>query len=493
MISQEFSENLTDAVRFEKKEPSSEDTTYSIEIEQELLGAILQDNQYFHEVREFLEAGHFYYPLHQHIYEKIDYTILQAKNIASAKTIRYLLENDDIFKENNGAIYLNDLEFSVSTSMNAISHAKTIFDLARRRLLLQELSSYQHELRQKPTLKVDDCIIDIEKTLYDLSTSTSINEYIQSFAHVTLKAMKEAEETRKKGMMGLPTQFMDLDNKIGGLNNSDLIILAGRPGMGKTAVACNIALRVARKLKANSGSVLFFSHEMAADQVMMRILGIEASVNISNLRNGKMTDADFKKLVDAQHHLGNLPLYIDDTAGMNVIQMLQRARRHQREKGLSLVIVDYLQLMQAARRNDNRAVEISEISRGLKSIAKELNIPVIALAQLNRKAELRDDPKPNLADLRDSGSIEQDADIVLFIYREHYYLLTHTPKQKETEPEHKFQERSRKHTEKLEAVKKDAALYISKNRHGADGVVHLVFEREYGRFDNKLNQNIPTY
>ena len=461
---------------------------HSIEAEQQLLGAILTNNDIFDRVASVITADHFYDPVHARIYEIAAARI--AKNaLASPVTLKAFLEDDEGLKELGGPAYLARLAGAAISSFAARDYAQMIYDMAIRRELIGLGDNISTSAR-KADIKLEprEQIVQAEQALYKLSEQGQTERGFVSF----LKAVTEAVNTanaayqRDGGLAGISTGLIDLDKKLGGLHPSDLLILAGRPSMGKTSLATNIAFNVAKAYKkgikpdgsegaVEGGVVGFYSLEMSAEQLASRILSEAAEIPSEQIRKGDMTEAEFRRFVDAAKSLEACPLYIDDTPALPIAQLAARARRLKRTHGLDVLIIDYLQLCRGTA--DNRVQEIAEISMGMKAIAKELNIPVIALSQLSRTVESRDDKRPQLSDLRESGSIEQDADVVMFVFREEYYAEREKPSDDRLEEMAAWQER-------MDRLHAKAEVILGKQRHGPIGTVELSFEGRFTRFGN---------
>lgn len=465
----------------------------NIEAEQQLLGAILTNNDIFDRVSAIIGAQHFYDPVHTRIFEVAAARI--AKNaLASPVTLKAFLEDDEGLKELGGAAYLARLAGAAISSFAARDYAQMIYDLAIRRELIQ----LGHDIAGKAS-KVDvasepkEQIVEAEQALYQLGEEGQVNNGFQSFLKAVTDAVNVANAAymREGELAGIPTKLDDLDKMLGGLHKSDLLILAGRPSMGKTSLATNIAYNVAKAYQkgerpdgsqgaVNGGVVGFFSLEMSAEQLAGRILAEASEISSHKIRQGDLTEGEFRRFVEAAKQLEACPLFIDDTAAIPISQLAARARRLKRTHGLDLLIVDYLQLVRGT--SDNRVQEIGEISMGLKAIAKELDIPVIALSQLSRQVESRDDKRPQLSDLRESGSIEQDADVVMFVYRGEYYIEREKPDENDNSVE--GQQRFQEWAEKLQRAGGKAEVIIGKQRHGPIGTVELSFEAQFTRFGN---------
>ena len=463
---------------------------HSIEAEQQLLGGLLNNNDLYYSLEDKVDPEHFYDPVHSRIFEIISTRIKDGK-LASAVTVNTFLTEDEGLKELGGSSYLAQLMAGSVASSAIKDYSKLVYDLAIRRELIilgQEISSRAQSI--KVDEQPEEQIILAEQNLYKIGDSGKSETGFKSF----LKALGEAVQVanaahhRDGNLAGISTGFIDLDKKMGGLHSSDLIILAGRPSMGKTSLATNIAYNIAKSFKnnddadgtsetVNGGIVGFYSLEMSAEQLAARILSETAEIPSEQIRRGDMTESEFRRFVEAAKSIESSPLFIDDTPALTIAQLASRARRLKRTHGLDALIIDYLQLVRAGSSRDNRVNEISEITQGLKAIAKELNIPVIALSQLSRQVENRDDKRPQLADLRESGSIEQDADVVLFVYREEYYKEREKPSDHDLEKMAIWQE-------EMDRLHGRAELILGKQRHGPIGTVELSFEGKYTRFGN---------
>ena len=463
---------------------------HSIEAEQQLLGGLLNNNDLYYSLEDKVDPEHFYDPVHSRIFEIISTRIKDGK-LASAVTVNTFLTEDEGLKELGGSSYLAQLMAGSVASSAIKDYSKLVYDLAIRRELIilgQEISSRAQSI--KVDEQPEEQIILAEQNLYKIGDSGKSETGFKSF----LKALGEAVQVanaahhRDGNLAGISTGFIDLDKKMGGLHSSDLIILAGRPSMGKTSLATNIAYNIAKSFKkndnadgtsetVNGGTDGFYSVEMSAEQLAARILSETAEIPSEQIRRGDMTESEFRRFVEAAKSIESSPLFIDDTPALTIAQLASRARRLKRTHGLDALIIDYLQLVRAGSSRDNRVNEISEITQGLKAIAKELNIPVIALSQLSRQVENRDDKRPQLADLRESGSIEQDADVVLFVYREEYYKEREKPSDHDLEKMAIWQE-------EMDRLHGRAELILGKQRHGPIGTVELSFEGKYTRFGN---------
>jgi replicative DNA helicase len=454
------------------------------EAEMALLGAMLHNNRAFERVADFLKPEHFSSRVHGRIFEAIG-KLIDRGLIADPITLKQYFEADADLTEIGGYAYLMRLAGSVASIVNAEDYGRTVHDLHLRRQLIslgEDMvnDAYRDDLDNEAGSQIEVA----EQRLFNLASTGEIESGLQEFS-VALKASIDAANAafRREGQLaGVPSGFTDLDKLLGGLHPSDLLILAGRPSMGKTALATNIAFHAARTVEDTDANrnhiVAFFSLEMAAEQLATRILAEQTAIPSERIRRGELSNDDFERLVVVSQELERLPLYIDDTPALTIAALRTRARRLKRSPGLSMIVVDYLQLMHGTNsaRNENRVQELSEITRGLKTVAKELNVPVVALSQLSRAVENREDKRPQLADLRESGSIEQDADVVMFVYRDEYYLARKEPR--EGTPEHVTWQ------EEMEKVHKLAEVIIGKQRHGPIGKVTLQFEGETTRFSN---------
>ena len=463
----------------DKKQPSN------LEAEQALLGSILVNNDIIDEVSTIINPTSFYDPAHTKIYEVIE-TLNNKGMIANPITLKNFFEKDNMLEDVGGTEYLVKLTRFSSSTKQAVDYAKVIHEMYLRRelvLISDNLSSETLNAREQSAEKI---IESTEKSLFDLAERGSFSQSFLKFNQALDQTIEMATQAMKndKGIVGVPTGLTDLDEKLGGLHKSDLVILAGRPSMGKTALATNIAYHAAQTLmsRQEKSSVAFFSLEMSSEQLSTRILSEQARIKSDDIRRGKVTEEEINRYIETSRNIYNLPLFIDETPAITIATLSNRARRIKRLFGVSLIVVDYIQLMRGGNlnRNDGRVQEISEITQGLKALAKELGVPVLALSQLSRAVEQRDDKQPQLADLRESGSIEQDADVVMFVYREAYYLERKQPKLGSIE-----------HAEwqsKMNDVNGLADIILGKQRHGPTGTVKVQFEGIYTKFKD-LNQN----
>ena len=468
----------------------------NVEAEAAYLGAALIDNRVIEELTTPLRPEHFFEPVHERIYARI-LALLDRKAVVTPVTLRPYFEADEALKELGGAGYLARLTADGQGLLAPRELAEQIYDLA----LLRELVAVGRTLVTN-ALDTSESVAPLEQVaaaeaaLYIVAEGASSASEAQGFAVATRTALGMIEAALLSGghISGTTTGLTSLNEKVGGLHNSDLIILAGRPGMGKTALATNIAFNAADRLrrdladgitadKSVGAATAFFSLEMSADQLATRVLAEQSGISAEALRMGKISRDDFQKLSFASQRLAELPLYIDDTPALSISQLRTRARRLKRRHDIGLIVVDYLQLLQGSgKATDNRVNEISEISRGLKTLAKELSVPVIALSQLSRAVEQRDDKRPQLSDLRESGSIEQDADMVWFVFREDYYVASKEPKRPEESDDAKTHEAHAKWAEDMERVYGLAELIVAKQRHGSTGKVRMRFEARITRF-----------
>ena len=464
----------------ENKQPSN------LEAEQALLGSILVNNDIIEEVSGLINPNIFYDPAHVKIYEVIE--SLNSKGmIANPITLKNFFEKDNMLSEVGGTEYLVKLTRFSSSVKQAIDYAKVVHEMYLRRELVQisdKLSSDTINANAQE-MNAENIIENTEKSLYDLAERGTFSQSYLKFNHALDQTIEMATLAMQndQGLVGVPTGLTDLDEKLGGLHKSDLIILAGRPSMGKTALATNIAYTAAQNIlkRQEKSSVAFFSLEMSSEQLSTRILSEQARIKSDDIRRGKVTEEEINRYIETSRNIYNLPLYIDETPAITIATLSNRARRIKRLFGLSLICVDYIQLMRSnSNKNDGRVQEISEITQGLKALAKELSVPVLALSQLSRAVEQRDEKIPQLADLRESGSIEQDADVVMFVYREAYYLERKQPKLGSIE-----------HAEwqsKMNDVNGLADIILGKQRHGPTGTIKVEFEGIYTKFKD-LSKN----
>jgi replicative DNA helicase len=468
--------------KVENKQPSN------LEAEQALLGSILVNNDIIDEISSIVSSSVFYDPAHVKIYEVIE-SLNNKGMIANPITLKNFFEKDNMLNEVGGTEYLVKLTRYSGSAKQAIDYAKIIHEMYLRRelVLISDKLSDDTLNANSQEQNAENIIESTEKSLFDLAERGSFSQSFLKFNEALDQTIEMATLAMKsdQGIVGVPTGLTDLDEKLGGLHKSDLVILAGRPGMGKTALATNIAYHAAQNLlsRQEKSSIAFFSLEMSSEQLSTRILSEQARIKSDDIRRGKVTESEINRYIETSRNIYNLPLYIDETPAITIATLSNRARRIKRLFGLSLIVVDYIQLMRAPNsngRNDNRVQEVSEITQGLKALAKELKVPVLALSQLSRAVESRDDKKPQLSDLRESGSIEQDADVVMFVYREAYYLENKQPKLGSIE-----------HAEwqsKMNDVNGLADIILGKQRHGPTGTVKVEFEGIYTKFKD-LSKN----
>ena len=454
----------------------------NIEAEQSVIGSILVTNEIFDEINTIISSTNFYDPMHQKIFAAIENLIYKGM-LANPITLKSFFKDEK--DELNVPEYLVKVtKFSTSTRQ-AIEYSKIIYDMFVRRELIK-ISEQTIDSAKISDLNTNGQTIieNSEKLLFDLAEKGSFNSSLMKFDEAMKQTIEMASAAYKneEGIVGVPTGLRDLDDRLGGLHQSDLIIIAGRPSMGKTALATNIAFNAAQKLQdsGKKSSIAFFSLEMSSEQLSTRILAEQSRIKSNDIRRGRISDEQFDKFIETSKNISELPLYIDETPAINIAAMSNRARRIKRIYGLDMIVVDYIQLMRGTFNNkDGRVQEISEITQGLKAIAKELSVPVVALSQLSRAVEQRDDKKPQLSDLRESGSIEQDADVVMFVYREAYYLERKEPRPATVE-----------HAEwqaKMNEISNLAEIIIGKQRHGPTGNVMLEFEAMFTKFKDTQN------
>ena len=462
---------------------------HNVEVEQALLGAILVNNEAFYRVSDFLEPQHFFEPIHQKIFELAS-SLVRSGKTATPITLKTFLPSDLDIAGLTGSQYLARLAAEATTVINAEDYGRTIYDLALRRSLVVIGEDMVNVAYDAPVdLPPQGQIEDVERRLYELAETGRYDGGFQRFAQALTTAVDMAAHAYQRDgrLSGLATGLRDLDRMMGGLQHSDLIILAGRPGMGKTALATNIAYNVAktwhgqvrpdgRVETTNGGIVGFFSLEMSAEQLATRIISEQTEIPSYRIRRGEIEPGDFDRIAEKAREMETIPLYIDETGGLSIAQLAARARRLKRQRGLDVLVVDYIQLLQGSSRKaaEGRVQEVTEITTSLKALAKELNVPIVALSQLSRQVESRDDKRPQLSDLRESGSIEQDADVVMFVFREEYYMANKEPRV--GTPEHE------KWQIEMDAVHGKAEVIIGKQRHGPTGAVKLQFEANVTRF-----------
>ena len=491
----------------ESAEGATRELPRNIEAEAALLGALMIDNRVAEDVQMKLRPEHFFEPVHGRIYETI-LKLLDRNMVASPVTLKPMLDQDTALKEHGGSAYLVQLASSGASLIGARDFAQQIYDLA----LLRELVGVGRELVDNALDTSEDVdpksqIEAAEVALYRVSEGEGEVGSVKNFLQASTMAVQVAERALNSGghLSGITTGITSLNEKIGGLHNSDLMILAGRPGMGKTSLATNIAYNAAARwlrdeadgiepAKNMGARTAFFSLEMSADQLATRILAEQSGISGEALRMGKIARSEFQNLSRAARELQELPLYIDDTPGLTIAALRTRARRLKRRHDIGFIVIDYLQLLQGSSKSgDNRVQEISEISRGLKTLAKELNVPVLALSQLSRAVEQREDKRPQLSDLRESGSIEQDADMVWFVYREDYYIQAKEPKRPVEGDEAKIHEDHAKWAMEMERVYGLAELIVAKQRHGATGKVRMKFDAKITKFSDLAEGEFADY
>ena len=460
----------------ERKLPSN------LEAEQALIGSVLVNNDIIDEISSIVNSHKFFDPGHRKIYEVIE-SLNNKGMIANPITLKNFFETNNSLSEVGGVDYLVKLTRFSSSIKQTMDYAKIIHEMYIRRELITISDNVSEESRDDDLKKTGENIIeDAEKSLFDLAERGNFSQSFLKFNQALDQTIEMATLARQndQGIVGVPTGLTDLDEKLGGLHKSDLVIIAGRPSMGKTALATNIAYHAAKKIHENNerSSIAFFSLEMSSEQLSTRILSEQSRIKSNDIRRGKATEEELNRYIETSRDIYELPLYIDETPAITISTLSNRARRIKRLFGLNLIIVDYIQLMRtSSTRYDGRVQEISEITQGLKALAKELSVPVLALSQLSRAVEQRDDKIPQLSDLRESGSIEQDADVVMFVYREEYYLEKKQPKLGSIE-----------HAEwqsKMNDIAGLADIIIGKQRHGPTGNVHVEFEGMYTKFKDR--------
>ena len=480
--------------RLEAVTPDYRVAPNNIDAEQALLGAILVNNDAYYRVSDFLEPLHFFEDLHRRIYE-VATSLIKAGKVATPITLKTFLGDQDL-----GGVtvsqYLARLAAEATTVINAEDYGRTIYDLAIRRSLIgigEDMVNVAYDAPVETSPR--DQIEETERRLYELAEKGKYDGGFQRFSDALTTAIDMAAAAYKRdgGLSGIATGLRDLDRDMGGLQRSDLVILAGRPGMGKTALATNIAFNIARVYQGekqpdgtvktvNGGIVGFFSLEMSAEQLATRIIAEQSGVPSFKIRRGSITEADFYKITEAAREMQAMPFHIDQTGGISIAQLAARARRLKRQRGLDVLVVDYIQLLSgSSKKGDSRVQEVTEITTGLKALAKELDVPILALSQLSRQVESRDDKRPQLSDLRESGSIEQDADVVMFVFREEYYLKNKEPKM--GTPEYMTWQ------DEMARIHGKAEVIIGKQRHGPTGTVQLAFQADVTRFADLADED----
>ncbi|MGB0750191.1 MAG: replicative DNA helicase [Magnetospiraceae bacterium] len=475
---------------------------HNYEAEKALLGAILANNKAFEAVSEFLRPDHFADSINGRAYEACS-LLIERGQLASPVTLKNYFEQNQALSEVGGTKYLAELAASAVTIINAGEYGRIVYDLFLRRELIglgerMVNKAYGGDIDETALSQIEES----EQRLYDLATTGEIEGGFTDLREALLQALTSAEAAHKRdgALAGVTTGLKDLDGMLGGLHPTDLLILAARPSMGKTALATNLAYNAAARYHETNGDegavVGFFSLEMSAEQLAGRIISERTSIPSDAMRKGNLSNEEFEVLVRESQTLYEIPLFIDDTPALTVSALRTRARRLKRQHNLGMIIVDYLQLLSANKgsRADSRVQEVSEMTRGLKTLAKELNVPVIALSQLSRAVEQREDKRPQLADLRESGSIEQDADVVMFIYRAQYYLERGEPQQRADEADDKFHERHERWQQRVEEVYNLAEVLIAKQRHGPIGTTKVYFDGRYSRFADWISDDqVPAH
>ena len=458
-----------------------EELPNNIEAEQSVIGSILISNEIFDEINIIISSKNFYDPMHQKIFGAIE-KLIYSGMLANPITLKNYFENEK--DKLNVPEYLVKITKFSTSSRQAIEYSKLIYDLYVKRELVKISESVIDAAKLNDLDNDGQKIIEnYEKSLFDLAEKGSFSSTIVKFDEALRQTIEMAQIAYKneEGIVGVPTGLTDLDDRLGGLHKSDLVIIAGRPSMGKTALATNIAFHAAKKMndEGKKSSIAFFSLEMSSEQLSTRILAEQSRIKSNDIRRGRISEEQFDKFIEASKNITELPLYIDETPAISIAALSNRARRIKRKYGLDMVVVDYIQLMSASNFKDGRVQEISQITQGLKALAKELSVPVLALSQLSRAVEQRDLKKPQLSDLRESGSIEQDADVVMFVYREAYYLEKQEPRPATVE-----------HAEwqaKMNEVSNLAEIIIGKQRHGPTGNIMLEFEAMFTKFKDIQN------
>jgi replicative DNA helicase len=472
---------------------------HNTDAEKSLLGAIFVNNRAYESVSEFLKPEHFAYPQHGRIFEACA-KLIERGQIADPIVLKRYFEADENLSDIGGPAYLTELAKSAVTVINAGEYGNLIYDLFLKRELIalgEDVvnEAYGGEVEETATSQIEKA----EQSLYDLATSGDYEGGFKAFRESVIAAIEMATvaHNRGGGLAGVGSGFKDMDSLLGGMHPSDLLILAGRPSMGKTALATNIAYNASKdyyESEGREGAVVgFFSLEMSSEQLASRILSEQSNISSDRMRKGELASEEFNRLSAASNTLHQIPIFIDDTPALTVSALRTRARRLKRQHNLGLIVVDYLQLIagSSTSRNDGRVQEVSEITRGLKTLAKELEVPVLALSQLSRAVEQREPPRPQLSDLRESGSIEQDSDVVMFIYREEYYLERKKPSHRADEDEIKFEDRTRKWEDAKAKVANLADVIVAKQRHGPIADIKLHFNGAFTRFSDLDFQHDP--
>ncbi len=493
-------------LRTDEDDASFRTPPHNYEAEMALLGAILVNNRAFERVQEFLLPDHFADPAHASVYRACAH-LIERGQMADPVTLKNYLKDNETLREIGGPAYIAELANAVITVQNAQDLGREVYDCFLRRELIEigervVNDAFAHELDAPAT----DQIERAEGWLFHLAEQGASETGFRDFKSAVTGAIDLAAAAYKRDgeLVGVPTGFIDLDRLLGGLHKSDLVIVAARPSMGKTALATNIAYNAAASKYRRDGpdgteieeseSVAFFSLEMSAEQLATRIISEQAHVRSDAIRRGDVREEEYNRVFAVAQALHGLKLFIDDTPALTMAQIRTRARRLKRQHGLSMIVIDYLQLINppAGSRSDNRVQEVSQITRGLKALAKELDVPVIALSQLSRAVEQREDKRPQLSDLRESGSIEQDADVVTFIYREEYYREREKPTPRENEKHETYLEREARYNELLAQARNKAEIIVAKQRHGPIGTVVLQFNGDFTQFaDYKPDSYLP--
>ena len=463
----------------EKKMPCN------IEAEQAVIGSILVSNEIYDEISSIVDAQKFHDPMHVKIFETIEKLISKGL-LANPITLKNYFENNEGLKELGGQEYLIKITKFATSAKQAIDYGNIVYQMHVRRELIKISETVLNEASNNEITSTGEEIIqNAEKSLFDLAERGHFNRSFLKFDNALKQTIEMAKNAyqNEEGIVGVPTGLTDLDSRLGGLHKQDLVIIAGRPSMGKTALATNIAFYAAKNIekKGTKSTVAFFSLEMSSEQLSTRILSEQSRIRSNDIRRGKVSEKEFEKFIETSKNIYDLPLYIDETPAITIAAISNRSRRIKRLFGLDLIVVDYIQLMRSGnKKNDGRVQEISEITQSLKALAKELDVPVLALSQLSRAVEQRDDKKPQLADLRESGSIEQDADVVMFVYREAYYLERKEPTLGSVEHADWQQ--------KMDEISSLAEIMIGKQRHGPTGNVKVEFEAMYTKFKDLENK-----
>ena len=467
-------------------ENSQKQMPCNIEAEQAVIGSILVSNEIFDEVSPIIDAQKFFDPIHVKLYETIERLIAKGL-LANPITLKNHFDNNEGLKELGGQEYLIKITKFSTSIKQAIDYASIVQEMHVRRELIKISESVLDQVKTDDDIASsgEEIIQETEKSLFKLAERGHFNQSFMKFESALKQTIDMAKSAyqNEDGLVGVPTGLTDLDSRLGGLHKQDLVIIAGRPSMGKTALATNIAFHAAKNIekKGSKSTVAFFSLEMSSEQLSTRILSEQSKIRSNDIRRGKVSEKEFEQFIETSKNIHALPLFIDETPAITIAAISNRSRRIKRLFGLELIVVDYIQLMRSGRKMEfNRVQEISEITQGLKALAKELDVPVLALSQLSRQVEQRDDKKPQLSDLRESGSIEQDADVVMFVFREAYYLERKEPTLGSIE-----------HAEwrqKMDEISTLADIMIGKQRHGPTGNVKVEFEAMYTKFKNLENK-----